>query len=146
MSIEELVRKGTVHPFDAKPEEVARVMDVARRDLAVAESTMAESLDWAYAIAYNAVLQASQAYMFNRGYRPAAAEGHKATIQFMRLAVDEPQKKSIDYFDRVRRKRHRTLYHEPGLVSEKEAQEILKRAGEFLAYVEAFIARGGSSQ
>lgn len=52
------------------------------------------------------------------------------------MVVDEPFKASIDYFDRVRRKRHRTLYDEPGLISQKEVKELLKRAREFLAYVE----------
>ena len=146
MSIEDLVGRGSIHAFDAKREEIARAMEIARRDLAVAERTMAESLDWAYTIAYNAVLQACRAYMFHCGYRPAAAEGHRATIQFMRLAVDEPQKKSVEYFDRVRRKRHRTLYDEPGLVSEREAKELLKGAGEFLAYVETNIEDSGLSK
>lgn len=144
MSIEDLVREGSIHAFDARPEEVARVMEIARRDLEVAEKMAAESLDWSYTIAYNAVLQASRGYMFHLGYRPARTEGHRASLRFMRLVVDEPVRRSIDYFDRVRRKRHRTLYDEPGLVSEKEAAELLNRAREFVAYVETGIGRSGS--
>lgn len=79
---------------------------------------------------YNAVLQACRAYMFYLGYRPASTEAHKATFEFMQTIMEEPFKKSISYFDRARMKRHRTLYDDVGLISEKEAKELLKRARE----------------
>jgi len=137
MSIEELIENGSIHPFKATQEEIDRAIEIAKRDLALAESILGESLDWSYSIAYNTVLQACRAYMFHLGYRPASVETHKNTFEFMRFSVDEPFKKSISYFDRVRRKRHRTLYDEVGLVSEKEAKELLKRAREFLSYIES---------
>ena len=137
MSIEGLVRSGSIHPFKATPEEVDKTFGIAERDLALAENILGETLDWSYSIAYNAVLQACRAYMFHLGYRPASVESHKNTFEFMRFAVDEPFKRTVSYFDRVRKKRHRTVYDEVGLVSEKEAQELLKRAGEFLSYVES---------
>ncbi|MBT9160646.1 MAG: hypothetical protein DDT27_01075 [Dehalococcoidia bacterium] len=132
MSIEELIKEGGIHPFKATQEEINRAIEIAQRDLALAENILGESLDWTYSVAYNAVLQACRAYMFHLGYRPASAEAHKNTFEFMRFAVDEPFKNSVSYFDRVRRKRHRTIYDEVGLVSEKEARELLKRAREFL--------------
>jgi len=75
--------------------------------------------------------------MFRLGYRPASVEAHKATFEFMRFAVDEPLKESISYFDRVRKKRHHTIYDEVGLITEKEAKELLKRARELLSYIES---------
>lgn len=141
MSIEDLVGEGSIHPFEARPEEVDKLMGIARRDLTTALRMMDESLDWSYTIAYNAVLQACRGYMFHLGYRPASAEAHRATLRFMRLIVDEPAKGLIDYFDRVRRKRHRALYDEAGLVSEKEARELLDKAGEFVPMVEERIRR-----
>ena len=136
MSIEDLVKEGRIHPFTATQDEIDRSLEIARRDLMLAEGILQESLDWCYSIAYNAVLQACRAYMFHLGYRPASAGGHKSTFDFMRLTVDEPHRKSVSYFDRVRKKRHRTIYDEVGLISEREARELLKRAGEFLVYVE----------
>lgn len=58
MTIEDLVSQGSVHRFDASREEIVKVMDIARRDLGVAENVLDESMDWSYTIAYNAVLQA----------------------------------------------------------------------------------------
>jgi len=135
MSIEKMAREGSIHPFRATADEISKAMAIARRDLALAESILDESLDWSYSIAYNAVLQACRAYMFSRGYRPAAAESHKTTIEFMKISVDEPFKSTASYFDRVRKKRHRTLYDEVGLVTEREAAQLLSKAKEFLDYI-----------
>ena len=135
MSIDKLIEDGSIHPFRATPEEIRRAMDIARRDIALAESILDESLDWSYSIAYNAVLQACRAYMFHQEYRPTTSEAHKATLAFMQIAVEEPIKKTVSYFDRVRKKRHRAVYDEVGLVSEKEARQLLKKAREFISYI-----------
>ncbi|MGA2670511.1 MAG: HEPN domain-containing protein [Dehalococcoidia bacterium] len=137
MSIEELIEKGSIHPFEATRGEIKKAMGIARRDLTLAERLLGENFDWCFAIAYNAVLQACRAYMFHSGYRPASTEAHKATFEFMEIVVEEPLKKSISYFDRARTKRHRTLYNDVGLISEKEATELLRRAKEFLSYIES---------
>jgi len=142
MSIEELIKGGSIHPIDATQEEVDRAVEIARRDLPLAERLVGQSPDWCFSIAYNSVLQACRAYMFHLGYRPAGAGAHKATFQFMQLVVDEPFRKSVAYFDRVRRKRHRTIYDEVGLITEKEAKELLRRAREFLSYVESKLKEG----
>jgi uncharacterized protein (UPF0332 family) len=139
MSIDRMVGEGRIHTFQATPEEIARVMGIARRDLAGAEKIIDQSLDLSYSIAYNAVLQACRAYMFHRGYRAASAEVHKATFEFMQLAADEPMRTTIDYFDRVRKKRHRVMYDEVGLVTEKEAQQLVAKAKEFVELVERLL-------
>jgi hypothetical protein len=55
----------------------------------------------------------------------------------MEIVIGEPFKKSISYFDRVRTKRHRTLYDDVGLISEKEAKELLERARQLIFYIES---------
>ena len=135
MSIEELIRAGSIHPFQATQEEINKAMTIAERDLKLAESIVEESLDWSYSIAYNAVLQACRAYMFKQGYRPAATESHKISIEFMKLSVEEPIRTTVEYFDRVRKKRHRTVYDEVGLITEREGTRLLSQAREFLDYI-----------
>lgn len=139
MSIEELISAGNIHPFQATQEEIDKAMAIAERDLKIAESIIDESLDWSYSIAYNAVLQACRAYMFHQGYRPASNESHKTSIEFMKLSVDESIKTTVEYFDRVRKKRHRTVYDEVGLITEKEIAQLLSKAREFLEYVEGTL-------
>lgn len=139
MSIEELISAGNIHPFQATQEEIDKAMAIAERDLKIAESIVEESLDWSYSIAYNAVLQTCRAYMFYLGYRPAATESHKTSIEFMKLSVDEPNKTTVEYFDRVRKKRHRTVYDEVGLVTEREVTQLLSKAREFLDYISGIL-------
>jgi len=135
MSIDSLIKEGSIHSFRATPDEISKAMAIAQRDLTLAERILDESLDWSYSIAYNAILQACRAYMFHQGYRPTATEAHKATLEFMNIALKEPVKRTIAYFDRVRKKRHRTVYNEVGLVTEKEARQLLNKAREFLEYI-----------
>lgn len=70
-------------------------------------------------------------------YRPSSAEAHKATFEFIQSVVEEPFRKSVSYFDQARKKRHRTIYDDVGVISEKEAKELLSRAREFLSYIES---------
>lgn len=70
--------------------------------------------------------------MLKSGYRPAASDMHKTVFEVMEAVSEEPYKGMIAYFDRARRKRHRTLYNEVGLVSREEASELLKLAKAFL--------------
>jgi uncharacterized protein (UPF0332 family) len=137
MSIDTMVQEGRIHPFKATREEISKVMGIAKSDLFDAERIKGTSLDWTYSIAYSAVLQACRAYMFHMGYRPASSEAHKATFEFMQLTVEERLKPTIDYFDRARKKRHHITYEARGLVSEKETEQLIKKAKEFLAYIEA---------
>ena len=141
MSLDSLIEDGSIHPFKATPQEISRSMEIAHRDLNEAERILAETLDWSYSIAYNAVLQACRAYMFHRGYRAASFEAHKATLAFMLVSVDVKLKESMDYFDRVRKKRHRVVYDEVGLVSEKEAQQLILKAREFITWVDAQVKK-----
>jgi uncharacterized protein (UPF0332 family) len=136
MSLDKLIAEGSIHPFKATAKEIARSMELAHRDLNQAKRILPESLDWAYSIAYNSVLQASRAYMFHQGYRPASVESHKATLAFMLISVDPQLKETMDYFDRVRNKRHRVIYDEVGLVSEKEAQQLIQKATDFISWVD----------
>jgi hypothetical protein len=62
MSLDKLLADGSIHPFQSNPQEIARSMEIAHRDIKDAERILPESLDWAYSIAYNAVLQACRAY------------------------------------------------------------------------------------
>jgi hypothetical protein len=48
ISIDTLVKEGSIHPFQATQEEIARVMDIARRALAEAEKIQGSILDRAF--------------------------------------------------------------------------------------------------
>ena len=132
MKIEELLKKRRIHRHRASPEEIGRLLKLADRDIRMAKLTMAEDWDWAFSIAYNAVLQSARAYMYSQGYRPAAEQGHKNTFTFMRAALGNELASTIGYFDRMRKKRNQAIYDVAGLITEKEANAILKNAVKFV--------------
>jgi len=141
MSIDDLLKEGKLHHFKAKPEEIDKCLEIAKRDLSLAEKILKDDLDWCFSITYNAIFQACRAYMFSLGYRPAATEAHKTTFEFMQLTIEEPYKEMITYFNRVRKKRHKILYDEVGLVTRKEAEELLQMARDFVAEIEKRLTK-----
>jgi len=135
MKIDELLKKRRIRSHRASDEEIERLLELADRDIRMARLTMAEDWDWAFSIAYNAVLQSARAYMYSRGFRPAVEQGHKNTFAFMRAALGEEFASMMGYFDRMRKKRNQVLYDVAGLITEKEARAILKNAVEFVNIV-----------
>jgi uncharacterized protein (UPF0332 family) len=86
---------------------------------------LGENDDWAFSIAYNAILQAVRALMFSQGYRPSGGYQHTAVVRFAEFFLKE---EDVIVFDRMRRKRHTTLYDTAGTVSEREAKNAVERA------------------
>lgn len=80
--IEDLEREGLIHPLALDPHRVNDALGLAHRDLAVAKTLLSSSYDWAYAVAYNAILQAGRALMFSKGYRPDGANQHLSVVRF----------------------------------------------------------------
>lgn len=132
---ENLLKAGRIRKEKVSRTEVIRALERAERDLRTARKIMAEDWDWGFAVTYNAVLQASRAYMFSQGYRPASAQGHKNTFIFMALAMGKDYENLITYFDRMRNKRNRVIYDVAGLITETEARNLFKRASEFIALI-----------
>ena len=138
---ENLLKAGRIRQQKVSRAEIIRALERAERDLKTARRIMAEDWDWGFAIAYNAVLQASRAYMFSQGYRPAAPQGHKNTFAFMVLAMGKDYEDLITYFDRMRNKRNQAIYDVAGLITETEARNLFKRATEFVALIRSRLGR-----
>ena len=135
MRYEDLLKSGRIRREQISRAEVDRALKRAERDLKTARKIMASDWDWGFAVAYNAILQASRAYMFAQGYRPGSAEGHKNTFAFVRVAMGKEYEEMITYFDRMRSKRNQAIYDVAGLITETEARNLFKRATEFVQLV-----------
>jgi uncharacterized protein (UPF0332 family) len=135
MKYDELLKSGRIRKEKVSRPEVGRALERAERDLQTARELMERDRDWSFAVAYDAVLQASRAYMFARGFRPTSSESHKNTFAFMRLAMGKDYEKLMAYFDRMRNKRHQAIYETAGLITETEAHNILEKAGSFVALI-----------
>ena len=140
MKYEHLLKTGRIRAQRVSEAEIRRAVERAQRDLRTARRIMAEDWDWGFAVAYNAVLQASRAYMFAQGYRPAGAEGHKNTFAFMRLAMGKGYEDLITYFDRMRNKRNQAIYDVAGLITQTEARNLFAKAADFVELIRAKLA------
>ncbi|MFH0799019.1 MAG: HEPN domain-containing protein [Pseudomonadota bacterium] len=139
MKYEGLLKSGKIKKQRVSSDEIERALSRAERDLKTAHSVMAGDWDWGFAIAYNAVLQASRAFMFAEGFRPASYEGHKNTFAFMLIAMGKTYEDLITYFDRVRNKRNQAMYDVAGMISETEAKNLFKMAVDFVALVKKIL-------
>ena len=135
MKLDDLLKSGRIYREQISQQEVEQAVKRAERDLKTARKVMASDWDWGFAITYDAVLQASRAFMFSRGYRPASAEGHKNTLAFMRAAMGDDYEEMISYFDRMRVKRNQAIYNVAGLITETEARNLFEAASRFVAMV-----------
>jgi uncharacterized protein (UPF0332 family) len=136
--IEDIEREGLVKklPYDRK--KVTDAIALAHRDLRTARTILNTDRDWAYTIAYNAILQAGRALMFSKGYRPDGANQHISVVKFAELFLDN---QDAIIFDRMRRKRHSSVYDMAGSVSETEAESAVSHAEVLIRKIEDLLVR-----
>jgi len=96
--------------------------------LKAAEKILKENKDWAFNIAYNAMLQAAKALMYSKGFRPSGIGQHATIIEFAGIVLDNKYSEIIEVLDTMRRKRNTATYDTAGLISLKEATEAIKNA------------------
>ena len=132
MSYEELRRQGRIRPHQPSRREIQNLLNVAARDLRASHANLDIAPDWAYTMAYNAILQAGRALMFSQGYRPREGEGHATVVHFLREALGPEYAARVEQLDQMRRKRHRTLYETAGVGGAREAEQSLAFAQEFV--------------
>ncbi len=113
MAYENLLKKGSIRPFEAAPSQISDRLGLAKRDIETARSLT--NADWAYNIAYNAMLQAARALMFAEAYRTAGGEGqHRTVVQFAELALGRTFVEEVRFFEKkgeaepggIRHRRH----------------------------------------
>lgn len=119
MTIEDLERQGLVKKLPVDKKKVEDAVLHAHHDINIARVVLPADYDWAYTIAYNAVLQAGRALMFSKGYRPEGNSQHISVVKFAGLFLDN---NDTVIFDRMRRKRNSSVYDSSGTVTENEAE------------------------
>lgn len=133
---DELEREGHIRKLPVDRRKVQDSLNLAKRDLKVAQGILEEDNDWALNIAYNAILQAIRALMFSKGYRPSGKNQHISVVRFAELFLETDD---VVIVDRMRRKRHATVYDTAGMVSKSEAENAVNRAGKIVEEVEELL-------
>jgi uncharacterized protein (UPF0332 family) len=135
---ERLLNEGKIYRHKTSKKEIRDLLEISERDLKDA-SIKELSADRRFATAYNAALQMATIVMHCEGYRSAGLGHHSITFQFMKTALEKEFTELADYFDRCRRKRNITDYDRAGRITEKEANDLLREATNFLKYIKQWI-------
>ena len=137
MSLRSWLQNSWLVQHTTSPEEITNLLAISDRDLAACQVEQLPT-DWRFAIAYNAGLQAATAALAAAGYRAARDNHHYRVIQSLEFTT-APGTKLIATFDGFRKKRNVSSYDVAGVVSDKEADEMLKLATSLRADVEKWI-------
>jgi uncharacterized protein (UPF0332 family) len=134
------VKKLKPQPIDFA--QIQRFLASAAKKLDVARKTLAIDQEASYQLAYEAMLKASLGFMLSHGVRPRSLPGHHVTItEFVAQHLGHELKGLIAGFDRMRRKRHQSLYDVDGFISRLEAEQALDTAGKYLSIVREEIQK-----
>ncbi len=124
----ELEKNRRIRPGRFSSKQISDSLALSKRDLRIAEKMLKDDQDWAFNIAYNAMLQASKALMYSRGFRPSGIGHHATVIEFAGIVLDSKYSEMIEIFDTMRRKRNAAICDIAGLISSKEAEDAIKHA------------------
>jgi uncharacterized protein (UPF0332 family) len=139
VNFKDLEDKGLISAYNAPKEQIRKEILLAERDIKVAKKNLEDDNDWAFAIAYNAILQAGRALMFSRGFRPRGEAQHKTVLEFAGKVIGKAYDEKIGFINKMRINRHRVLYDEPELISDSEADHAVRIAAEFVEIIKKKI-------
>lgn len=127
MTLQSWLSEGCLRPHRTNKKEIAGLLQVAARDMSDAVIGNV-SADRRFATAYNAILQMATVVVRAGGYRVAGQDHHWLTLQAFAELMPSLDPGVADYLDACRRKRKRVGYDSVDVVSDKEADEIIKEA------------------
>ncbi len=138
MSLQNFERAGWIVPRQPRPADAANARAIMRRDVAVAQHVDSDH-DWRFNIAYNAILKVAEAALAASGFEAARTSSkHERAIETLRytLGLDSGTVQQIQAF---RKKRNIAEYEAAGMVSTREADEILALATALVPRFEAWL-------
>jgi hypothetical protein len=139
MSLADWAHNGWLAEHQTSRQEIEYLLGMADRDMRdCVRPGLSE--DWQLAIAHNAALQCATAALAAFGYRAAREAHHHRTIQSLTYTI-QTDSRLIRQFDAFRKKRNIGSYEQVGLVSEKEAREMLALARTLRQEVERWLRR-----
>lgn len=139
MSYRRLVSERAIEKVSVSNEELADHLRKARHDISLAQKVADLDLDWGYTIAYNGILQAALTFMYYKGFRPKGEAKHYNTFRFLKAALPKSYSEEINRLQKLRQKRNKAVYQRSGIISEKEARDIISFSAKFLEEITSFM-------
>ena len=137
MTLRDWLRNGWLTEHRTSCEEIGDLLAAADRDLADCRA-VGLSADWRLSIAHNAALLCATAALAASGFRAARDGHHYRIIQSLALTVKlEPT--MVNELDRFRKKRNLSDYERSGVVSDREAEEMVQLATDLRHVVASWL-------
>jgi len=124
MSLEEWLEEGFLKKSQSNPEETGYLLETIRNDFKDCLNPKL-SIDWQFKIAYSSILNCGIVALAALGYRPGNDSHHYWTIQSLALTL-ELDRDIVDLLDDFRKKRNRSSYERTGMITKREANEIIE--------------------
>ena len=126
MSLDDWLKNGWLTAHSTSKREIQDLLGVADRDLADCR-IKGLSADWRMSIAYNAALQLTTAALAAAGFRASRDAHHFRVIQSLEHTIGADSA-LVDQLEAFRKKRNLGSYERAGMVSDKEAKEMIALA------------------
>ena len=139
MNLSDLLADDKIKKIEPDAKQAQECLLVAKRDLKLAKKLLSEDFDWAFSIAYNAMLQSARALMFAEGYVAVGENQHKIAVDYTDAKLGTKMREKVELFDDMRKKRHKAIYEKAGFISEYEAKHSVDVASSFLIKIEEKI-------
>jgi len=128
MKLNDLESQGQIERIEPDLKKVKKALERAKKDLRTSRATLNTDEEWAYTIAYHAMLRAGRALMLYLEYRPKGKDQHKTVVEFCSRILGEEYRTLINKFHRMRRKRHQFVYEMDSRISRTEAKDSIENA------------------
>lgn len=121
-------------------DNIIKFFNSAIKKFKKAEKVLPIDEEGAYQMFYEAMLKASLALMLSYGVRPRSLPGHHLNIiEFSAKKLGGNFAYLMNTFDKMRRKRNQVIYEADIVITEKEADNALKTAREYLNVIKKHI-------
>jgi len=137
MSLSDWLKAQWLTEHKTSPEEIANLLAVADRDLRDCQAA-GLSDDGRLAFGYRAVMQCALAALAACGYRPSRDSHHYRVIQSLVHTIGADTK-LVAQVDAFRKKRNTGDYEIAGLITKKEADEMVALAQHLRKLVEDWL-------
>lgn len=141
MNYERFIRDRLVKRQKPDFKQIERQLKRARKDLKTAESNLSIDLTWAFTISYHAMIRASKALMYSRGYLPTADRSHKTIVEFTKLILGGGYENIVRQFNRMRRRRHNFIYDSQNHITSHEANLSIETAKKLIEEITTLVKR-----
>ena len=144
--INDFLRQGLIKKQEINFVQIEKLILRAQKDLIVAKANLEIDEEVVYNYAYLAMLRCGRSLIFLKGFRTTDGHQHKTVIEITRTILGKDFKTLVEKFDRMRKKRNQFTYDPALPVSEREAENALKTATNFVQKVAQLIKKESSQR